>query len=93
MTDTTTAAIFPRAKAVDGGVDLLLPPETPFDALQAFVASCNLGGCDCADTFVGRIQNVELFAESDQLRVHITGDTTPEEVLSEMANSAARDLA
>lgn len=90
MNNTVTS---PRAEAVDGGVDLLLPPETSFDALQAFVASCNVGGCDCAETFVGRIQNVELFEEPGRLRVHITGDITPEEVLTEMANSAARDLA
>lgn len=85
MIETITA---PRATAIDDGVDLLLPPETPLAALDAFVASCNAGECDCADTFVARITGVELFEEPGRLRVRISGDVTPAEVLTELAGSA-----
>ena len=40
-----TAQISPTALTVDGGVDLLLPRETPLEVLDAFVASCNVGAC------------------------------------------------
>lgn len=53
----------PDAVAVDGGVDLLLPPSTPRAVLDMFVASCNVGECDCATTFVAKVAGVELFDE------------------------------
>jgi hypothetical protein len=90
MTENITR---PRAEAIDSGVELLLPAGTPLDALRAFVASCNAGACACAETFVARVTEVELFEEPGRLRVRITGDVTPEEVLTEMAASAALDLA
>jgi hypothetical protein len=49
----------PTAVAVSGEVDL--PPATPREVLDIFVASCNLGACDCDTAFVAKIQNVELF--------------------------------
>lgn len=78
----------PRAVATGGGVDLLLPPATPRDVLDIFVASCNTGQCDCDTTFVSKITAVELGEEPGHLRVHITGAVTPEEVLAEMVASA-----
>lgn len=78
----------PAAIAVEGGVDLLLPPATPRDVLDVFVASCNVGACDCDTTFVSKIHGVELFEEPGQLRVRIGGDVTPAEVLAEMVASA-----
>ena len=78
----------PKAIAVEGGVDLLLPEATPCDVLDLFVASCNVGACDCDTTFVAKIRTVELFEEPGQLRVRIAGDVTPTEVLAEMAASA-----
>ncbi len=90
MTETITE---PRAISIEGGVDLLLPVGTPFDALEAFVASCNVGECGCEDNFVARVAGVELFDEPGRLRVRITGNITPEEVLAEMGNSAVQNLA
>ena len=90
MTETITE---PRAIPFEGGVDLLLPAGTQFDALEAFVASCNVGECGCKDTFVSRVAGVELFEEPGRLRVRITGKITPEEVLMEMANSVVQDFA
>ncbi|MHB8718670.1 MAG: hypothetical protein ACYDAC_07240 [Candidatus Dormibacteria bacterium] len=87
-TTTTTEITAPAAIAVDGGVDLLLPPSTPRDVLDVFVASCNIGACDCATTFVAKIAGVELYDEPGRLRVQIIGDVTPEEVLAEMVASA-----
>lgn len=87
-TNPTTEATEPSAVAVEGGVDLLLPPSTPRDILDIFVASCNIGACDCDTTFVSKITGVELHEEPGRLRVHITGDVTPEEVLAEMVVSA-----
>ena len=78
----------PAAFVVDGGVDLLLPPTTPRDVLDVFVASCNLGACDCNTDFVARIAGVELFDQPGRLRVRIAGNVTPEEVLAEMVSSA-----
>ena len=78
----------PVAFVVDGGVDLLLPPTTPRDVLDIFIASCNIGKCDCDTAFVTRINGVELFDEPGRLRVRIAGDVTPEEVLAEMVSSA-----
>ncbi|MDA8056868.1 MAG: hypothetical protein M0032_02685 [Actinomycetota bacterium] len=78
----------PQAVATDDGVDLLLPPTTPRDVLDVFVASCNIGQCDCDTTFVSKIAAVRLFEEPDHLRVRITGAVTPEEVLAEMVASA-----
>jgi len=78
----------PRAVGTDYGVDLLLPPATPRDVLDIFVASCNIGQCDCDTTFVSKITGVELFEEPGQLRVQITGAVTPDEVLAEMVSSA-----
>ncbi|GAC1358963.1 MAG: hypothetical protein NVSMB4_18130 [Acidimicrobiales bacterium] len=85
---TTTEVSEPEAIAVEAGVDLLLPPSTPRDVLDVFVASCNIGQCDCDTTFVSKITGVELYDEPGRLRVHITGDVTPEEVLAEMVASA-----
>ena len=82
----------PRAIAIEGGVDLLLPAGTPFDALEAFIASCNMGQCGCEDTFVARVAGVELFEEPSHLRVRISGNITPEEVLAEMAGSTVQNL-
>ena len=90
MTDITTE---PRAIAIEGGVDLLLPAGMPYDALEAFVASCNVGECGCEDTFVARVAGVELFEEPERLRVRILGNITPDEVLTEMANSTVQNLA
>ena len=90
MTETITA---PRAIAIDGGVDLLLPPETSLDVLDAFVASCNVGECGCADTFVARITGVELFDEPGRRRVQISGAVDPQEVLAELHASAPQLLA
>ena len=87
-TNTTTEITEPEAVAVGDGVDLLLPPSTPRDVLDMFVASCNIGQCDCDTTFVSKIAVVELFDEPGCLRVHITGDITPAEVLAEMVASA-----
>ena len=84
----TTAQISPTALTVDGGVDLLLPRETPLEVLDAFVASCNVGACGCGDTFVSRITNVELHDEPGRRRVRISGDITPDEVLSELATTS-----
>lgn len=78
----------PEAVATDDGVDLLLPPATPRDVLDIFVASCNIGQCDCDTTFVSKVTGVELFEEPGRLRVHITGAVTPDEVLAEMVSSA-----
>ncbi|MGC8511040.1 MAG: hypothetical protein ACP5PB_09250 [Acidimicrobiales bacterium] len=78
----------PEAVATDSGVDLFLPPATPRDVLDIFVASCNIGQCDCDTTFVSKIAGVELFEEPGHLRVQITGAVTPEEVLAEMVSSA-----
>ena len=78
----------PAAIAVESGVDLLLPPTTPRAVLEMFVASCNVGDCDCDTAFVAKIHNVELFEEPGLLRVHIVGDLTPAEVLAEMGASA-----
>ena len=78
----------PAAIAVQGGVDLLLPPATPRDVLDVFVASCNLGACECDTAFVAKIHSVELFEEAGCLRVHIAGDISPAEVLAEMVASA-----
>ncbi len=92
MTNTDNPAAVeltePRAVATDDGVDLLLPPATPRDVLDVFVASCNIGQCECDTTFVSKIAGVELFEEPGQLRVQITGAVTPEEVLAEMVSSA-----
>ena len=85
MIETVTA---PLAITIDGGVDLMLPLTTPLAALDAFVTSCNAGECGCEDTFVARITEVEMFEEPGRLRVRISGDVTPEEVLSELAGSA-----
>lgn len=85
---TTTEILEPEAFAVAGGVDLLLPPGTPRDVLDMFVASCNIGECGCETTFVSKIEGVELYDEPGRLRVHITGDVTPGEVLAEMVASA-----
>lgn len=78
----------PAAIEAEGGVDLLLPPSTSRDVLDIFVASCNVGTCGCETTFVSKITNVELYDERGRLRIRITGDVTPEEVLTEMASSA-----
>lgn len=85
---TTVELTAPQAVATDGGVDLLLPPATPRDVLDVFVASCNIGQCGCDTTFVSKITGVELFDEPGRLRVHISGAVTPEEVLAEMVVSA-----
>jgi hypothetical protein len=86
---TTTSGITePAAAAFDGGVDLLLPPSASRDVLDVFVASCNIGACDCDTTFVSKIAGVELFEEPGRLRVRITGAATPGEVLTEMGSSA-----
>ena len=85
---TTKEVTRPVALIVDGGVDLLLPPTTPRDVLDVFIASCNIGVCDCDTAFVARITGVELFDEPGRLRVRIAGDVTPEEVLAEMVSSA-----
>lgn len=85
---TTTEVTEPAAVAVDGGVELLLPSSTPREALDVFVASCNVGACACDSTFVARIAGVELYDEPGRLRVRITGDVAPEEVLAEMVASA-----
>ena len=85
---TTVGLTEPEAVATDDGVDLLLPPATPRDVLDMFVASCNIGQCDCDTTFVSKITGVELFEEPGHLRVHITGAVTPDEVLAEMVTSA-----
>ena len=87
----TETIIEPRAISIEGGVDLLLPSETPLKALEAFVASCNIGECGCEDSFVARVAGVELFEEPGRLRVRITGDVTPDEVLAEMATSSVND--
>lgn len=79
-TQTTPAAV-----SVEDGVDLLLPPETPLEALDAFVASCNVGACGCGDSFVSRITGVELYDEPGRRRVRISGNITPDEVLTELA--------
>lgn len=89
----TETIIEPRAISIEGGVDLLLPSETPLDALEAFVASCNIGECGCGDSFVARVAGVELFKEPGRLRVRITGDVTPDEVLAEMTTSSVKNLA
>ncbi len=86
---TTTEITELQAIAVDGGVDLLLPPATPRDVLDVFVASCNIGQCDCDTTFVAKITAVELYDEPGRLRVRITGEVTPEEVTAEMLASEA----
>lgn len=78
----------PRAVATSKGVDLLLPLATPRDVLDIFVASCNVGQCDCDTTFVSKIEGVELLEEPGYLRVQITGAVTAEEVLAEMVASA-----
>ena len=92
MTNTDNPAAVeltePRAVATDDGVDLLLPPTTPRDVLDVFVASCNIGQCDCDTTFVAKITAVELYDEPGRLRVRITGEVTPEEVTAEMLASA-----
>jgi hypothetical protein len=75
----------PAAVSVEEGVDLLLPPETPLEALDAFVASCNVGECGCGDSFVSRITGVELYDEPGRRRVRISGNITPDEVLTELA--------
>lgn len=85
---TTNEVTHPIAIVVDGGVDLLLPPATPRDVLDVFVASCNVGACDCDTTFVAKVSGVELFDEPGRLRVRILGEVTPEEVLAEMVVSA-----
>lgn len=85
ITDVTQ----PEATAIDGGVDLLLPPNTPRDVLDVFVASCNIGACDCDTTFVSKIAGVELHEEPGQLRVRISGNVTPAEVLAEMVTSGS----
>ena len=87
-TNPTVELTEPQAVATATGVDLLLPPATPRDILDVFVASCNIGQCDCDTTFVSKITNVELFEEPDRLRVQITGAVTPDEVLAEMVVSA-----
>ena len=79
----------PEATAFDGGVDLLLPQSTPREVLDVFVASCNIGACDCDTTFVSKIAGVELHDEPGRLRVRITGSVTPEEVLAEMVTSGS----
>jgi len=91
MTDTDNKAVpaelaEPRAVATDSGVDLL-PPATPRDVLDTFVASCSIGQCDCDTTFVSKITGVELFEEPGHLRVQTTGAVTPKEVLAEMASA------
>ena len=78
----------PRAVATDDGVDLFLPPATPCDVLDIFVASCNIGQCDSDTTCVSEGTGVELFEEPGQLRVQITGAVTSGEVLAEMVKSA-----
>ena len=78
----------PRAVATGDGVDLLLPPATPRDVLDMFLASCNVGECDCDTTFVSKTTGVELFEEPGRLRVQITGAVTPQELLAEMVTSA-----
>lgn len=83
-----TEILTPAAIAVTSGVELLLPPTTPRDVLDVFVASCNVGACDCDTTFVSKISGVQLYDEPGRLRVHIEGDVTPEEVLREMVTSA-----
>jgi hypothetical protein len=87
-TNLTVELTEPQAVATDSGVDLLLPPATPRDVLDVFVASCNIGQCDCDTTFVSKITGVELFEEPGHLRVQITGAVTPDEVLAEMVDSA-----
>jgi hypothetical protein len=49
-----------------------------------FVASRNIGACDCDTIFVSKIAGVELYDEPGRLRVHISGNVTPGEVLAEM---------
>lgn len=87
---TTTEITEPQAVATDSGVDLFLPPATPRDVLELFVGSCNIGECSCDTTFVSKITGVELFEEPGRLRVQITGNVTPAEVLTEMGTSAPR---
>ena len=87
--EPTTVLTEPTAILVDGGVDLLLPPTTPRDVLDIFVASCNIGACDCDTTFVSKVTGVELHEEPGQLRVRITGNVTPAEVLAEMVTSGS----
>ena len=86
--NSITELTSPTAIPAEGGVDLLLPPSTSRDVLGIFVASCNIGTCDCETTFIARISNVDLYDEPGRLRIRITGDVTPEEVLTEMAASA-----
>ena len=86
--DHTAPITEPAAVAVEGGVDLLLPPTTPREVLTLFVASCNIGVCDCDSAFVAKSRDVALYEEPGRLRVHIDGDVTPAEVLAEMAASA-----
>ncbi len=87
--EPTTVLTAPTAIVVDGGVDLLLPPSTPRDVLDIFVASCNVGACDCDTTFVSKVTGVELHEEPGRLRVRITGNVTPAEVLAEMVTSGS----
>jgi hypothetical protein len=88
MTMSPTSTILPSAVATERGVDLLLPLETPRDTLEFLVAACNIGACDCDQTFVSKIEAVDLIEEPDMLRVRISGtDITPDDVLTEMASS------
>jgi hypothetical protein len=88
MSNDTTEILEPSAYRVEGGVDLLLPPTTPRDVLDIFIASCNVGACGCDTTFVAKITGVELFDEPGRLRLRINGEVTPEEVVAEMVASA-----
>jgi hypothetical protein len=78
----------PTAVSVKEGVDLLLPPETPLEVLDAFVASCSIGECGCGDSFVSRITGIELYDEPGRRRVRISGNVTPGEVLTELAGTS-----
>ena len=47
-----------------------------------------MAGSSCEGTFVARITEVEMFEELEKLRVRLSGEVTPAEVLSELAGSA-----
>ena len=68
--------------------DKVDPLATPREVLEAFVASCKVGACNCDTMFVSHIVGVDLFEEPGHLRVEIIGEITPEEVLAEVVASA-----